>query len=497
MRTPMGQLWRHRFDETPVGTGLADRVERMLRAAVRARVLVPGAAVPSSRELARELGVSRNTVTIALERLVDAGILVSRHRSGYYVGEGASESLLAADADEALAALPAPDWSARLAAAPSLQRNIVKPLDWHRYPFPFVYGQVDATLFPHAAWRDCCERALRGADGREVLSDLIDRDDPMLVEQIRTRLLPRRGVWARDAEILVTVGAQHALYMAAQLLVAPGDTVGVEDPGYPDARNLFALRGAHVAALPVDDGGLAIAGEARERLAACRTLYLTPSHQCPTAATMPLARRRALLELAAQRDIALVEDDYEPETGPVQAMPTPALKSLDLAGRVVYLGSLSKTLAPGIRLGYVVADERLVTELRALRRLMLRHPSPHGQRALALFLADGHFDALTRRMRPAFEARAIALAQALRKHLPDWHIHEAAGGSARWVTLPGHLDAQALAARVREAGVLIEPGAVFHADPQQGRNTLRIGFSSIPLAHIEFGVAAIARSLPT
>jgi GntR family transcriptional regulator/MocR family aminotransferase len=388
-----------------------------------------------------------------------------------------------------LGELPAPVWSARFRLHPGRQRTLAKPLDWERYRYPFVYGQVDPAMFPHSEWRDCCDRALRGHDARDALVDQVDRDDPMLVEQIRSRLLPRRGVWARDSEILVTVGAQHALYLLATLLAGRGTTVGIEDPCYPDARNIFALTGAQVRPLPIDDQGLRIDA----RLTGCDYVYLTPSHQCPTTVTMPIERRRALIELAAASDCVLIEDDFEPETR-YDGSATPALKSLDLAGRVVYVGSLSKTLAPGIRLGCIVGPAELVAELRRLRRLMLRHPPTAGQRALALFLADGHFESLARRLRGIWRERTRRLTQSIDTHLPDWRYTPPRGGSALWARLRADLDTERLAGCASRHGALVEPGTTFFARAADGRHGMRLGLSSIQTDRIDAGVAALARA---
>lgn len=176
----------------------------------------------------------------------------------------------------------------------------------------------------------------------EWAQDMILRDDDSLVQQIRTRVLPRRGVWANDDEIVITVGTQQALYLLADLLVSADTPVGMENPGYPDARNIFSSRSGRIVDLKVDEGGLVVDAA----LGACDYVYVTPSHQCPTTVTMPLERREALLRMADEADFILIEDDYESENR-AEGEAIPALKSLDRSGRVIYIGSLSKTLAPG------------------------------------------------------------------------------------------------------------------------------------------------------
>ena len=180
------------------------------------------------------------------------------------------------------------------------------------------------------------------------------------------------------------MGAQHGLFLLATLLMDGGTTVGLENPGYVDARNIFASREARLKALAVDHGGLVVG----RRLHGCDYLYVTPSHQSPTTVTMPLERRLALLEQAAKRNIVIIEDDYEFETNYVNE-PCPALKSLDDNSRVIYVGSLSKTLFPGLRLGFMVGPKELIVQARALRRLMVRHAPNNNQRTAALFLSLG------------------------------------------------------------------------------------------------------------
>ncbi len=214
---------------------------------------------------------------------------------------------------------------------------------------------------------------------------------------------------------------------------------------------------------------------------------VTPSHQCPTTVTMPLARREALLALAEESDVIVIEDDFESENS-FFANSKPALKSLDRSDRVLYIGSLSKTFAPGLRLGYIVGPRELVHEARALRRLMLRHPSAFIQRSYALFLALGHHDALLQRLAQAYPARAKTLCSAVRANLPDSKVLPVAGGASCWVSGPPWLDTRALARAAARRGILIEPGDVFFMSDDPPRNHMRLGFSSIEAAKIEPGI---------
>jgi GntR family transcriptional regulator/MocR family aminotransferase len=482
-------MWERLFELSSEGSGgLQARIRQTMVTAIVEGRLAAGAAMPSSRELADQLGIARNTVVLAYQHLVDNGFLVSRERSGYFVspevgtyrGEGGTVRQSAEGAS--------PNWLKRFAVRPSAQRNIIKPPDWQSYPYAFLYGQFDPTLFPTADWRECSRRALGAVELKGWAPDLIDGDDSLLIEQIRTRVLPRRGVWVTPSEVMITLGAQQALFLLAELLVHPRTTVGVENPGYPDARNIFSIKTSRIRTIPVD-----IAGAVPDlALADCDYVYLTPSYQCPTTATMPRSRRETVLAMAADNDFVVIEDDYETETN-LSEEPTPALKSLDRNQRVIYIGSLSKILAPGLRLGYIVAPPELIREARALRRLMLRHPPANNQRTAALFLSLGHHEGLARRLAHIHRDRSLVLKRALDTHLPDFRYATGSGGSSYWVTAPAWLDTRDLAERARERGVLLEPGDVFFASDAAPSNTLRLGFSSIPADRIEPGIVQLAR----
>lgn len=486
-------MWKQLLEPGSGGRQLQAQVRALIVAAIGKRVLAPGSAVPSSRELAQALGVGRNTVVLALDRLVEQGLIVSKPRSGYFVAteSGPSETINCARVPDApVGDGAAPDWNLLIERKPSAQRNIVKPAEWQKQPFPFLYGQFDPASFPVNAWRECARAALSMLDLCDWAPDRIDGDDASLIEQIRTRVLPRRGVFADQDEIMITLGAQHALFLLAHLLKRPERAAGIEDPGYPDARNIFSLAGWPIVPLVVDRDGIA----AEAALERCGTVLVTPSHQCPTTTAMSLARRHTLLAAARERDLIVIEDDYEAELGGWAA--TPALKSLDRHGRVLYIGSFSKTLAPGLRIGYLVGPRPLIREARGLRRLMLRHPPLNNQRALALFLALGHYDHYARAMGSTLAERRDAVLQGLRTHLPDLrpYGHEAAhrGGSSLWLEGRDDLDSARLAAEAAVCGVLIEPGDIFFADSCGPRNFIRLGFGSIPTERIDDGLRRLA-----
>lgn len=470
------------------GQSLQQQIRETLVAAILDGRLSPEIPVPSSRELSRQLGVARNTVMFAYQHLVEEGYLIARERSGYFINpvmQRAAAGLPELEAEPAQLEHDSPGipWDRRLLVRPSRQRNIVKRSNWRQFEYPFIYGQVDPNHFPLNAWRECYRQALSVQAVSTLIQDQLDADDELLVEQIQTRVLPRRGIWVDPDEILITLGAQNALYLLAELLVGNGSIVGIEDPGYPDARNIFSLKTRGLRPLPVDEHGLIVDDSLRE----CDYIFTTPSHQSPTTVTLPMERRAALLQLAGESGVILIEDDYESEIV-FHGTATPALKSLDRAGRVLYLGSISKTLDPGLRMGFLVGPPALIHEARALRRLMLRHPPGNNQRAVALFLSLGHHDALIQRMIHAYRARWERMGEALERHLPQTGHSPSVGGSSYWVKGPPELDARQLARRAAERSIFIEPGDVTFYSDDPPLQYFRLGFSAIAEELIEPGL---------
>ncbi|MCO6048277.1 PLP-dependent aminotransferase family protein [Mesorhizobium sp. RP14(2022)] len=479
-------IWSGLFHISPdSGQTLQAQIRQAIVAAILDRQIAASMPLPSCRILAEKLGVARGTVVLAFQQLVDQGFLVARERRGHFVNP---EVLATPPKPEG--AQPQPlrgvDWAKRRAMTPSALPPSRKQENWIKTSYPFVYGQFDPSLFPTAEWRECNRMALAVLEIRNWAADMVDRDDPLLIEQIQARLLPRRGIFASPDEIIVTLGAQNAIFMLAQLLATKQSVVAMEDPGYPDARSAFKLMGARIAPTPVDEHGLVVKSIDPD----AQTVFVTPSHHCPTMVPMSLARREELLADAERNDRIIIEDGYDSQL--FDDAPQQALKSIDRTGRVIYVGSLSKTLAPGLRMGFIVAPAELVAELRALRRFMLRHPPANNQRAVALFLSLGHHDALVRRLSTAFAERRTRLVQAIDAFLPDWRSTDSAGGTSIWLEGPRGTNARGIAEAAASRSVLIEPGDRFFEAADKPTRFMRLGISSIALQHIEPGIRELA-----
>lgn len=469
------------------GQTLQAQIRQAVVAAILDRQIAASMPLPSCRILAEKLGVARGTVVLAFQQLVDQGFLVARERRGHFV----NPDVIASPPRPVSAQTPPGqvDWKAMRKVEPTELAAPPKRSDWIKTAYPFVYGQFDPSLFPTAEWRECNRMALAVLEIRNWAADVGDRDDPLLIEQIQARLLPRRGIFANPDEIIVTLGAQNALYMLATLLMAKGTKVAMENPGYPDARSIFRLAGAEIAPVPVDCRGLVTS----EIPSDANFVFATPSHHCPTMVSLSAERRADLLARAQRDNQIIIEDGYDGQL--IDDAPQQALKSLDRNGRVVYVGSMSKTLAPGLRLGYIVASAELIAELRALRRFMLRHPPANNQRAVALFLSLGHHDALVRRLSAAFDERRKRLAQALDSHMPGWRSTETGGGSSVWLEGPRGSDSRSIASQVAQRGVIIEPGDRFFAGDNKPTRFMRLGISSISLQHIEPGIRELSSAV--
>lgn len=447
----------------------------------------PETRLPSSRHLAQALGLSRMTVSLVYQDLVAQGYLQTIPRSGIAVAATVPHRRLRTA--EIRQNEHPPDWRTWLSDHQMPRRIIRKPANWRDFRYPFIYGQADPSLFDHGAWRDCARRALGTRDFGDLAADRYGADDPLLLDYICSNTLPRRGITARPDEVLVTLGAQNALFLAVELLARADRLAVTEEPGYPDFAETLRRAQSPTTFMPVDDRGM----RPCDLPGNTRLVIATPSHHIPTGATMPLSRRREMIELAGQRDFLIIEDDYDFEMAYL-APPAPALKSLDQEGRVIYLGSFSKSLFPGLRIGYMVAPAELIAKARALRSIMLRHPPSHLQRITAYFLALGHYDAHIVRLRQAMKERRAILEQALAASSLKIEGAAASGGSSIWLRGPDGLESIELADRLTRDSVLIEPGGVFFETPPDPCPLFRLGFSSIQAADIPRGIDLIDRA---
>ena len=442
--------------------------------AILSRRLSQGESLPSTRRLATQLKVSRNTVMLAYQALIDNGYVEAKDRSAFVVSADAPLSRIVHN-EASLTSENTVKWQDKLIESQPSLRIIDKPLDWREYEYPFNYGQSDASLFSHSEWRDCARQALGVRNFGMIAGDFGQHDDPMLVEYISSHSLPRRGITASPEQILVTLGAQNALFLLMMLLVDKRRKVIIEEPCYPELRALLSGRHADITHLPVDDEGIILD---EKILAKADIVIITPSHQSPTTATLSLERRKRLLELAVEHDFLIIEDDYEFEMNFLEA-PSPALKSMDESGHVIYVGSFSKSLFPGLRLGYLVASEELIRAARNLRHLMLRHPPGQTQRTAAYFMALGHYDAQIHRLRRHFEGRRRVLQKALAGAPMLRATGAHFGGTSFWIQAPDWLDSGVLAERAAKESVLIEAGEAFFAESHAPKNYFRLGYSSI------------------
>ncbi|PSL18678.1 PLP-dependent aminotransferase family protein [Shimia abyssi] len=465
---------------------LQAQIQQMIAEGILSGRFRKGEKLPSSRRLAAHLGVSRITVTLAYTELLANDYLTSRGRSGYFVSDNAP---VPPDFTPPEKGEETVDWSRAIGRRFTGGNTLEKPHDWASYRYPFVYGQTDPALFDHSNWRLCALQALGQKDFTALTADYFDQDDPRLVEFIARNTLPRRGIIARPEEILITLGAQNALWIAAQILLTQRRVAAIENPCYYALRDILNQSRCHVAPVDVDKNGMRpgqIPGEAD-------VIFATPSHQCPTTATMPMARRKALLKRARAIDALIVEDDYEFEMSFLDA-PTPALKSLDTDGRVIYVGSFSKSLFPGLRLGYLVGSESFIREARALRASVLRHPPGHIQRTAAYFLSLGHYDALIRRIRKALSERRAVMQTAIDENGLRVAGTGVFGGSSFWMQAPDQFDTVETAKHLQSQGVLIEPGHQFFQGPDRPTHFYRLGYSSIAASRIGDGIAKIAQA---
>ncbi len=478
---------------------LYQQVYRAARRAILTAELAPGIRFPSTRALAKDLGVSRNTVILAYDQLLAEGYLVSREGSGTFVStqlpDDMTEAIRSDRAENETADIFSPRLSAygtRLSAFGAQQ-----PVSWEaRTPplsFDFRYGRPNFFDFPHDAWCRVLARRARRASVRQL-----DYGPPGGREELRNAIAEylwrSRGVVCTPEQVVIVNGSQQALDLAARVLIDPGERVLIEEPHYPGARIAFEAAGAEVVSGPLDDDGLQLAGVSDDLN--IRLAYVTPAHQFPSGVIMPIQRRLEVLAWAEKRDALIFEDDYDSEYR-YSGRPVEALQGLDRGGRVLYSGTFSKLMFPALRLGYLVLPAALVAPITTAKAVADTGCPALEQLALADFIQQGHFERHLRRSRTRNAKRREAVLSALDRHLGDRvEVTGVNAGLHILVWLPGFAARRlpALRRRAAEQGVGIYPVTPFFREPPP-RAGLLLGFASLQEKEIEEGIQRLARLL--
>ncbi len=449
---PQEQVRIDRRSAAPIHQQVYDRI----RTAIAEGRLTPGGRLPSTRSLAIQLGVARGTVDTAYARLAGEGYITGRGQSGTIVSPALRANILPTSApSKPLPAIAEP----------------AQPL------LPFRMGLPALDLFPRKLWSRLAVR-----EARRLSKASLAYPDPLglpaLREAIASYLAVSRGIACRPDQIVVTGGYQAALNLVAGLLLAPGDNVWFEDPGYGFARDALQSLSMRLAPVPVDGEGLLVAHGERYFLGA-RLAVVTPAHQSPLGVCLSLPRRLALLAWAAKAGSWILEDDYDCEFHYSGHKP-PALKSIDGADRVFYAGSFSKTLFPGLRLGYLVLPSFFIAKAASACRVQHRGEAGFGQVIVAAFIADGHFARHLRRMRLHYKARRQALADALTAAFgDDIGLSLPPGGLHILARFPNHGDDMALAKRALRHGLQPSPLSAQSIKHEAGQGLL-MSFTNIP-----------------
>jgi GntR family transcriptional regulator/MocR family aminotransferase len=463
-----------------------------LRDLIDSRRLPPAERLPPSRDLAATLGLSRNTVSQAYRDLIDEGLLHAQVGRGTFVAARAGARSGPRDPGEPERGFAWGGLLARRNRALELPRAFAGELGPVR--LDFRGGQVDLASLPLAELKRAHVRAV------DQLHELADHRDPRGWPPLReavAQALVARGIRCAPDDVAIVNGAQQALDLLARVLVDPGDSVVMEDPGYFGARFAFAAAEAHVLGVGVDADGLRTDELARLlRARRVKLLFTTPAVQSPTGVALAPARRRELLELADTYQLPVIEDDYDCELR-YGSPPVPALKNLDDAGRVVYVGTFSKALFGGVRVGYVVAPRPLLWRLVLSRFATDFQTDLVAQAVVADLMVSGGLERHVRRVRRLYASRREAMLEALARHMPEgvrWQ--PPAGGSAVWVSLPPEVDPDRLLERARGEGIAYARGDVFHLEEQGGEH-LSLSFARLDEAAIEEGVERLGRGIRT
>jgi len=452
-------------------------------------VVGPGARLPSSRALADDLGISRTTTLLAVQQLQEEGYLSARRGSGMFVADELPDDLLKRRASRPRPRVTHPPLSRRgaaLVAAPQGAQRLAGP------PRAFRIGTPGVDLFPVSLWWQLASRRMRSVTALQL-----DYGEPAGLRALRVAIAEHveaaRGTRCEADQVVVVAGAQQGLDLILRLLLDPGDRVWMEEPGYPGARSALVGAGARIVPVRVDGDGLDVEAGTR-RAGDARLVYVTPSHQYPLGVPMSLPRRLALLRWASAARGWIVEDDYDSEFR-YGARPVPCLHGLDVDGRVIYVGSFSKTLFPALRLGFLIVPPDLQPGVVAARAVADQHPPVLDQAMLADFIVEGHFARHVRRMRVAYRERLEALeAAATRFCRGAITLRPTRTGLHAIADLDG-ADARIVSREAAQRGVEATPLSAYYAGRDTPVDALVLGFAAVRPEAITRGMQQLAAAI--
>lgn len=467
--------WKQKGENSPAFLSLG----RELVKDIRKGRLVSGDRLPSSRGLARQLLLHRNTVLAAYAELEAQGWIETAQGRGTFVSADLPEALR-------LGAQERPEHGYRIRPAPELLRNAPEP-----QILSMAGGLPDTRLVSSTD----LSRSIRRVMNRR--GTLLDYGSPYGAKRLRRAisqmLRDNRGMVVDEQSVLITRGSQMGIYLLGQALLQSGDVVAVESIGYRAAFQALRMSGARLAPVPVDDKGMQVEKlEALHKRRRLRAVYLTPHHQFPTLVTLSAPRRLKLLEFAKKHRIAVLEDDYDHEFH-YEGRPIAPISSEDSSGNLIYIGTLSKVLAPGLRIGYVVGPKALIDALAAIRSHIDSHGDAITETAVAEWIEEGDLERHARRVRRVYLQRRQALDEALQSQLGGAIRYSLPnGGMALWVQCLLDKDADGWAARALDRGVRVSPASLYRLD-RRNIPFMRMGFAKLNEEELQRAVKILAR----
>lgn len=484
---PLAVIQLDRNTEKP----LYQQIYECLGEAILNGQLVPGLRLPSTRDLADTLSVSRNTVMNAFEQLLAEGYLIAEVGSGTYVTHTLPEDLLKAQQTLPKSAQRSP--KRKISRRGMLLAEAQPSIPRIRNPqHVFAYGIPAIDAFPFETWMRLTTRCYREAD-----NPLFLYGDPAgfwsLREAIATYLKAARAVTCEPEQVIICAGSQQALDLATRVLLDAGDTVWMEDPGYSGAQAAFRGADANMIPVPVDDEGLDVEAGIETGTVA-RLIYVTPSHQFPMGVTMSLTRRLALLQWAAKNDAWVIEDDYDSEYR-YAGRPIAALQGLDNDGRVIYLGTFSKVLFPALRIGYLIVPQDLVNAFTTAQSVFNRGISTVSQAVLAAFIEQGHLARHIRRMRVLYEERQTIFIEAANRYLGNYlEFGPIDTGMHTIGWLPSGVDDESAYQKAAKVGIETLPLSSYAQQPLN-RSGLVLGYAATEVGDIVAGMKRLKKVL--